>query len=97
MDESLSTAVCSGQKTFYPKPASGGICSSWNDRGSLSEQLNKYLCRCRMPGREAAILNMVHGVNAEEVKQDLKAYRRCAYAGQKYGFYRCKEAGFAGW
>ena len=58
------------------------------------EQLNKYFMLMQMPVVASQYWNMVHGVNAEEVKQDLEGLQTMRTLGRNMAFLlRCKEAG----
>ena len=66
MDRVFYTAVCSGQKTFYLKPAAAVVSAHRAGTTAAFEQLNKYFMLMQMPVVASRYLNMVHGVNAEE-------------------------------
>ena len=58
------------------------------------DELNKYLGISNMLIVPAPYWNMVHGVNAEEVKQDLEGLQTMRTLGRNMAFLlRCKEAG----
>lgn len=51
------------------------------------EQLNKYFMLMQMPVVASQYWNMVHGVNAEEVKQDLEGLQTMRTLGRNMAFY----------
>ena len=58
------------------------------------DELNKYFTISQMPIASSQYWNMVHGVNAEEVKQDLEGLQTMRTLGRNMAFLlRCKEAG----
>lgn len=94
MDRVLYTAVCSGQKTFYLKPAAAVVSARRAGTTAAFEQLNKYFMLMQMPVVASQYWNMVHGVNAEEVRQDLEGLQTMRTLGRNMAFLlRCKEAG----
>ena len=94
MDRVFYTAVCSGQKTFYLKPAAAVVSARRAGTTAAFEQLNKYFMLMQMPVVASQYWNMVHGVNAEEVKQDLEGLQTMRTLGRNMAFLlRCKEAG----
>ena len=94
MDRVFYTAVCSGQKTFYLKPAAAVVSARRAGTTADFEQLNKYFMLMQMPVVASQYWNMVHGVNAEEVKQDLEGLQTMRTLGRNMAFLlRCKEAG----
>ena len=72
MDRVFYTAVCSGQKTFYLKPAAAVVSARRAGTTAAFEQLNKYFMMNNMPLVPSAYWNMVHGNTPEEVEQDLE-------------------------
>mgnify|MGYP000635837569 FL=1 len=79
---------------FAYKP--GAAIVSCRRAGSTAalEQLNKYFMLMQMPVVASQYWNMVHGVNAEEVKQDLEGLQTMRTLGRNMAFLlRCKEAG----
>ena len=94
MDRVFYTAVCSGPKTFYLKPAAAVVSARRAGTTAAFEQLNKYFMLMQMPVVASQYWNMVHGVNAEEVKQDLEGLQTMRTLGRNMAFLlRCKEAG----
>lgn len=94
MDRVFYTAVCSGQKTFYLKPAAAVVSARRAGTTAAFEQLNKYFMLMQMTVVASQYWNMVHGVNAEEVKQDLEGLQTMRTLGRNMAFLlQCKEAG----
>ena len=100
MDRVFYTAVCSGQKTFYLKPAAAVVSARRAGTTAAFEQLNKYFMLMQMPVVASQYWNMVHGVNAEEVKQDLEGMQTMRVLGKNMAWLlksinAGKEAGVA--
>lgn len=59
-----------GNKAFYMKPVAAVISARRAGTTAAFEQLNKYFGIQEMPVVSSRYWNMVHGTNADEVKQD---------------------------
>ena len=84
----------SGSSAAAHKP--GAAIASARRAGTTAtlDQLNKYFMLMQMPVVASQYWNMVHGVNAEEVKQDLEGLQTMRTLGRNMAFLlRCKEAG----
>lgn len=94
MDRVFYTAVRSGQKTFYLKPAAAVVSARRAGTTAAFEQLNKYFTLMQMPIVASQYWNMVHGSNAVEVKQDMEGLQTMRTLGRNMAFLlKCKEAG----
>ena len=80
--------------TAVPKLAAAFLSARRAGTTAAFEQLNKYFMLMQMPVVASQYWNMVHGVNAEEVKQDLEGLQTMRTLGRNMAFLlRCKEAG----
>ena len=92
MDRVFYTAVCSGQKTFYLKPASAVVSARRAGTTAAFEQLNKYFMLMQMPVVASQYWNMVHGTNPDEVKQDLEGMQVMQILGNNMAYFiNCKN------
>ena len=79
---------------FKNKPSAGIVSCRRGGASSTFDMLNKYFSMNNMPIVTSQYWNMVHGVNAEEVKQDLEGLQTMRTLGRNMAFLlRCKEAG----
>ena len=92
MDRVFYTAVCSGQKTFYLKPAAAVVSARRAGTTAAFEQLNKYFMLMQMPVVASQYWNMVHGTNPDEVKQDLEGMQVMQILGNNMAYFiNCKN------
>lgn len=70
MDRLFYSEGRNGNKAFYMKPAAAVISARRAGTTATFDQLNKYFTIQEMPVVSSRYWNMVHGANAEQVKQD---------------------------
>ena len=94
MDRVFYTAVCSGQKTFYLKPAAAVVSARRAGTTAAFEQLNKYFMLMQMPVVASQYWNMVHGSTPEEVEKDEEGMQTMRILARNMAYYlKCIEAG----
>jgi len=94
MDRVFYTDLNGGRESFYLKPAACVISARRAGTTATYDQLNKYFGLMQMPIISSQYWNMVHGVNPEQVKQDLEGLQTMRTLGRNMVFFlKCKEAG----
>jgi len=94
MDRVFYTTVCSGQKTFYLKPAAAVVSARRAGTTAAFEQLNKYFMLMQMPVVASQYWNMVHGSTPEEVEKDEEGMQTMRILARNMAYYlKCIEAG----
>lgn len=82
-----------GNKAFYMKPAASVISARRAGTTAAFDQLNKYFTIQEMPVVSSRYWNMVHGTNAEEVRQDAEGLYTMRVLGRNMAYLlRCQEA-----
>ncbi|MBR6412615.1 MAG: flavodoxin family protein [Alphaproteobacteria bacterium] len=84
----------SGRKdVFLHKPAAAVASARRAGTTATLDQLNKYFGITQMPIISGRYWNMVHGTNAEEVKQDLEGLQNMRILARNMAWYlKCREA-----
>lgn len=94
LDRAFFTAFQSGRgEIFLHKP--GAAVASARRAGTTAtlDQLNKYFTITQMPVISGRYWNMVHGANAEEVKQDLEGMQNMRILARNMAWHlKCREA-----
>lgn len=94
LDRAFFTAFASGRgEIFLHKP--GAAIASARRAGTTAtlDQLNKYFTITQMPVISGRYWNMVHGANAEEVKQDLEGMQNMRILARNMAWHlKCREA-----
>ena len=84
----------SSSEVFAYKPAAGIICARRGGTTAAFDQINKYFTIRSMPVVSSQYWNMVHGSNAEDVKQDLEGLQTMRTLGRNMAWLlRSLEAG----
>lgn len=78
----LDRAFFAGSSGFAHKPGAAIVCCRRGGSTAAFEQLNKYMTISQMPVVSSSYWNMVHGRNAEEVKQDLEGMQTMRVLGK---------------
>ena len=82
-----------GNKAFYMKPAAAVISARRAGTTATFDQLNKYFTIQEMPVVSSRYWNMVHGTNAEQVRQDAEGLHTMRVFGRNMAYLlRCQEA-----
>ena len=83
-------------KIFRYKPAAGIVSARRAGTTAALDQVNKYFTYCSMPIVSSKYWNMVHGTNADQVKQDEEGLQTMRELGRNMAWLlRCIEAGRA--
>lgn len=78
---------------FYLKPAAAVVSARRGGNTSTFDQMNKYFTISQMPIVSSRYWNMVHGMNAEETKQDAEGMYTMRVLGRNMAYMlRCQEA-----
>ena len=95
MDRLFYSELCgNGNKAFYMKPAA--VVTSARRAGTTAtfDQMNKYFTIQEMPVVSSRYWNMVHGVSAEQVTEDLEGLYTMRVLGRNMAYMlKCFEAG----
>ena len=94
LDRAFFVNMASGKKAFEHKP--GAAIASARRAGTTAtlDQLNKYFGITQMPVISGRYWNMVHGANANDVKQDLEGMQNMRILARNMAwFLKLKEAG----
>lgn len=84
----------SGKQLFYLKPAAVVVSARRAGTTAAFDQLNRYFTIKEMPIISSRYWNMVHGQNAEDVKEDAEGLQVMRVLGRNMAFFlKCKEAG----
>lgn len=82
-----------GNKAFYLKPAAAVVSARRAGTTAALDQLNKYFTIKEMPIVSSRYWNMVHGANAEQVKEDAEGLYTMRVLGRNMAYMlRCQEA-----
>ena len=82
-----------GNRAFYMKPAAAVISARRAGTTATFDQLNKYFTIQEMPVVSSRYWNMVHGTNAEQVRQDAEGLYTMRVLGKNMAYLlRCQEA-----
>ncbi len=93
MDRLFYSEIGSGNKAFYMKPAAAVISARRAGTTATFDQLNKYFTIQEMPVVSSRYWNMVHGANAEQVRQDAEGlYTMRVLARNMAYMLKCQEA-----
>lgn len=84
----------SGRRVFYLKPAAAVVSARRAGTASAFDRLNKYFMIAEMPVISSCYWNMVHGLAADDVRQDMEGLLIMRVLGRNMAwFLKCKEAG----
>ncbi len=91
----LDRAFYAPPRSIYRlKPGAAIVSARRGGNTATFDQLNKYFTIAEMPVISSTYWNMVHGLKAEDVKQDLEGLRTMrGLARNMAWFLKCKEAG----
>lgn len=93
MDRLFYSEIGNGNKAFYMKPAAAVISARRAGTTATFDQINKYFTIQEMPVVSSRYWNMVHGTNAEQVKQDAEGlYTMRVLARNMSYILKCQEA-----
>jgi multimeric flavodoxin WrbA len=94
MDRVFFSAAAKEPHPFRLKPAAAIVSARRAGTTSALDQMNKYFLHQQMPIISSRYWNMVHGTNAEEVRQDEEGLQimRCLARNMSW-FLKLKEAG----
>jgi multimeric flavodoxin WrbA len=94
MDRVFFSAMSKEPHPFRFKPAAAIVSARRAGTTSALDQMNKYFLHQQMPIISSRYWNMVHGTNAEEVRQDEEGLQimRCLARNMSW-FLKLKEAG----
>ncbi len=95
LDRAFFSAFASGQgEVFRHKPAAAIVSARRAGTTATLDQLNKYFAITEMPMISGRYWNMVHGANAEQVKQDLEGMQNMRILARNMAWHlKCQEAG----
>ena len=95
LDRAFFTAFASGQEdVFRHKPAAAIASARRAGTTATLDQLNKYFAITEMPMISGRYWNMVHGANAEQVKEDLEGMQNMRILARNMAWHlKCQEAG----
>ena len=94
LDRAFFVNFVSGKKGFEHKPAAAVAVARRSGTTATLDQLNKYMAITQMPIISGRYWNMVHGHNAEEVKQDLEGMQNLRILARNMAwFLKLKQAG----
>ncbi|MBQ4471790.1 MAG: flavodoxin family protein [Alphaproteobacteria bacterium] len=87
--------VAFGRKdVFIHKPAAAIVSARRAGTTAALDQLNKYFLMTQMPVISGRYWNMVHGLTAEDVKQDLEGLQNMRILARNMAWHlKCQEAG----
>ena len=95
MDRLFYSEFCgNGGKAFMFKPAATVVSARRAGTTATFDQINKYYSISQMPVMPSRYWNMVHGTNADEVKQDLEGMQSMRFLARNMAYYlKCIDAG----
>lgn len=95
MDRLFYSDFCGNDgKAFKFKPAATVVSARRAGTTAAFDQINKYYSISQMPVMPSRYWNMVHGTNAEEVKEDLEGMQSMRFLARNMAYYlKCIEAG----
>ena len=94
LDRAFFVNFTSGKKGFEHKPAAAVAVARRSGTTATLDQLNKYMAITQMPIISGRYWNVVHGRNAEDVKQDLEGMQNLRILARNMAwFLKLKEAG----
>lgn len=95
MDRLFYSDFCGNSgKSFMFKPAATVVSARRAGTTATFDQINKYYSISQMPVMPSRYWNMVHGTNAEEVKQDLEGMQSMRFLARNMAYYlKCIDAG----
>lgn len=93
LDRAFFSAFMAGRLIFRHKPGSAIVSARRAGTTFSIDQLNKYFQIAEMPVISGRYWNMVHGANAEEVKQDKEGMQNMRILAKNMAYHlKCKEA-----
>ena len=93
LDRAFYADLNGGGNRFLLKPAAAVISARRAGTTATWDQLNKYFGLMQMPIVTSRYWNMVHGINPDEVRQDLEGMQVMRVLGKNMAFWlKCKEA-----
>ena len=94
LDRAFFVNFAGGKKGFEHKPAAAVAVARRSGTTATLDQLNKYMAITQMPIISGRYWNVVHGRNAEDVKQDLEGMQNLRILARNMAwFLKLKEAG----
>lgn len=95
LDRAFFTAFMSGRgDIFLHKPGAAIVSARRAGTTATLDQLNKYFQITQMPVISGRYWNMVHGANADEVKQDLEGMQNMRILARNMAYHlKCKDVG----
>ena len=95
LDRVFFSALLSGRYDYFRyKPACAVVSARRAGTTAALDQLNKYMTISEMPVISGRYWNMVHGYNADEVKQDLEGMQNMRILARNMAwFLKLKQAG----
>ncbi len=92
MDRAFYADLNGGGNRFLLKPAAAVVSARRAGTTATWDQVNKYFGLMQMPIINSRYWNMVHGANAEEVKQDAEGLQVMRILGKNMAFFlNCKN------
>ncbi len=92
MDRAFYADLNGGGNRFLLKPAAAVVSARRAGTTATWDQVNKYFGLMQMPIITSRYWNMVHGANAEEVKQDAEGLQVMRILGKNMAFFlNCKN------
>lgn len=93
LDRVFFADLFSGREIFRLKPACAVVSARRCGTTATLDQLNKYFELSEMPIISSRYLNMVHGMNPDEVKKDKEGMQNMRILAKNMAYFlRCKEA-----
>ena len=93
MDRVFYAGSHSGQDLFYLKPAAVVVSARRAGTTATFEQLNKYFGLLQMPVISSQYWNLVHGMNPDEVRQDIEGMQTMRTLARNMAYHlKCREA-----
>lgn len=94
MDRAFYAGMNGGHDLFYLKPAAAVVSARRAGTTATFEQLNKYFGLLEMPVISSQYWNLVHGMNADEVRQDIEGMQTMRTLARNMAYFlKCREAG----
>lgn len=94
MDRAFYAGMNGGHDIFYLKPAAAVVSARRAGTTATFEQLNKYFGLLEMPVISSQYWNLVHGMNADEVRQDIEGMQTMRTLARNMAYFlKCQEAG----
>ena len=93
LDRAFFVNFCAGRNIFEHKPGAAIASARRSGTTATLDQLNKYFSITQMPIITGRYWNMVHGMNADEVRQDLEGMQNLRFLARNFAWHlKCREA-----